>query len=258
MLEPKPTSPCISWSISIDSGGKRTFTCSTQCENNLCHCFFTRKIAFPDRRRPTSGHPVPGPCSPASKSPTPASKSSSSIFRIQEHYYYYPPRARGSFGRISRLTLRPMKGAKTNKKNVSSEPNALSLAYNVLTRLLFRTPPSTTLSSQYVPRCGGANSAKSTTPHSTQQRSANDKDKKSHRLKKTWVKGSRRNSYDIVKRYRCAQTVLIGFVSTQHFCDFMSQNHSYLLLTQTAEKRTNGTNVDLLFPAFYFSSLGPV
>ena len=81
---------------------------------------------------------------------------------------------------------------------------------------------------------------------------------KSPRLKKTWVKESRRNSYDIVKRYRCAQTVLIGFVWTQHFCGFMSQNHSYPLLTQTAEKRTNGTNVGLLFPAFYFSSLGPV
>ena len=72
---------------------------------------------------------------------TPASKPSSFIFRIQEHYYYYLHRARGSFGRISRLTLQPMKGAKTNKKNLSSEPNPLSLAYNVLTRLLFRTPP---------------------------------------------------------------------------------------------------------------------
>jgi hypothetical protein len=149
-----------------------------------------------------------------------------------------------------------MKGAKTNKKNVSSEPNPLSFAYNVLTRLLFRTPPSATLSSHYVLRCGGAHSANSTTPHSTQQRSANEKDKKSPRLKKTWVKESRRNSYDIVKRYRCAQTVLIGFVWTQHFCGFMSQNHSYLLLTQTAEKRTNGTNVGLLFPAFCFHRLG--
>ena len=108
---------------------------------------------------------------------TPASKPSSFIFRIQEHYYYYLHRARGSFGRISRLTWRPMKGAKTNKKKLSSEPNPLSLAYNVLTRLLFRAPRSATLSSHYVPRCGGAHSAKSTTPHSTQQRSGNDKDK---------------------------------------------------------------------------------
>ena len=57
----------------------------------------------------------------------------------------------------------------------------------------------------------------------------------------------------------CAPTVLIDFVSTQNFRGFMSQNYSYLLLTQpTVEKRTNGTNVGLQSPAFYFSSLGPV
>jgi hypothetical protein len=38
----------------------------------------------------------------------------------------------------------------------------------------------------------------------------------------------------------------------------MTMSKGYLLLTQTAEKRTNGTNVGMQALAFYFSSLGPV
>ncbi len=68
-----------------------------------------------------------------------------------------------------------------------------------------------------------------------------------------------RNSYDTLKRYRCAKTVLTGFVLTQHFCGFMSSYDSYhlhLLLTQTAEKLTNGTNVGMQSPRFIFHRLG--
>ena len=42
------------------------------------------------------------------------------------------------------------------------------------------------------------------------------------------------------------------------FLRFYELIRSYRLMTQTAEKRTSGTNVGMKDLAFYFSSLGPV
>ena len=49
-------------------------------------------------------------------------------------------------------------------KKLSPESNDLYLAYNMTLRVLYRPPPSTTLSSHCVHRCGGAHCAKNTTP----------------------------------------------------------------------------------------------
>ena len=52
------------------------------------------------------------------------------------------------------------------QQKLSWEPISLYLAYNMTPRLLYRTPPSATLSWHCVHRCGGAHCAKNTIPDS--------------------------------------------------------------------------------------------
>ncbi len=64
-------------------------------------------------------------------------------------------------------TKQKVGGAKTHNKKLCSQPYTSSLAYNMSTLLLFRPPPSATLSSHYVHRFGGAQCAKTKTPAAT-------------------------------------------------------------------------------------------
>ena len=57
-------------------------------------------------------------------------------------------------------------GGQNTHKKLSPEQLSLYLAYNMLPRLLYPTPPSATLSWHYVHRSGGAHCAKTTTPDS--------------------------------------------------------------------------------------------